>query len=90
MVKRFIDDVSKDWKWLDTLAKGYEPVYYWIRIEFHSIARMFLIFISWTGLSYTTQYAKKKKNLKKEQSRALRYDIHGGLPIEILTPPERE
>ena len=51
---------------------------------------MFLIFISWTGLSYTTQYAKKKKNLKKEQSRALRYDIHGGLPIEILTPPERE
>ena len=50
---------------------------------------MFLIFISWTGLSYTTQYAKKK-NLKKEQSRALRYDIHGELPIEILTPPERE
>ena len=55
----------------------------------HSIARVFLIFISWTGFSYTTQYAKKKKNLKKEQSRALRDDIHGGLPIEILTPPER-
>ncbi|CAH3140021.1 unnamed protein product, partial [Porites lobata] len=38
---------------------------------------VFLIFISWTAFSYTTQYAKKKNNLKREQSRALRDDIHG-------------
>ena len=50
----------------------------------HSIARVLLIFIAWTTFSNTTQYAKKKKNWKKEQSR----DLHDGIR-DGSTHPDR-